>query len=144
VPEKHMKITLAKPQDRFSGLDDGGFLVYPNNYHCKFCNFGVYFTESSLSHGVNAYSGEQVKLPKLKGEERKLFESKVIENISTCCNCFALGFYCPKCEAPVAITFEFNDISYGLTRYKPMSIFELEVAPNKSLQAMPKSGAPEL
>ena len=107
----------------FSGLDDAGWLMYPNRFICLKCGFGVSFSQQSL---INAASYVWQKTPrqtKLKEKFYTFFESYVENIVGTSGYRFALDFHCPKCSSPYTLAFEYCEFHMASVRFKPIAVW---------------------
>jgi len=111
------------PESRFGGLDDKGFLVYPNAYDCYQCHYGVSFSQQSLQRSRDTHSllGSNGS----SGYEENLFSLHSTEWESPGEH-FAINIACPRCGAAVGIVFEATESLPGFIRFRPV----LVVAPS--------------
>ncbi len=115
-----MNIKEIIPSECFTGLDSNGWLVYPNNFLCPKCDYGVYFDQQSLENGsVN----HQEKPLKLNLEVALFFNNHIQKFLSNKYDRFILDFYCPKCQSPFVIGFESAEFHMSDWRFRPIVIF---------------------
>ncbi|MDQ6674428.1 MAG: hypothetical protein M3069_27465 [Chloroflexota bacterium] len=117
---QHIQVVSVEPAERFQGLDQLGMLIYPNRYVCPHCGYGVAFKETDFRR--HAGLPFPVNLPPELAASfvpavEVFLEAYRAEGI-------ILDFACPRCGAPVAIGFDWQEVHMAHLRSRPAMILE--------------------
>lgn len=115
VEQRHVAIS-------FIGLDDAGWLTFPNRYECARCGYGVTFTTASLG-AASTYRWQGFRRSKLHGEFVGAFDNVSEDFCGDDPERFVLDFHCPKCRLPTGIGFELYEFHMAAYKYRPLLVW---------------------
>ena len=123
-----MAIVAFPVTPSFWGLDESGWLVYPNRFICPKCEFGISFSQESLTAAASYVWESLPRHSKLRNHLSDLFHSVVDGVVKTSGDRFALDFHCPKCSSPYTLAFEQQEFHMAAYRFRPVAVWGLDDA----------------
>ena len=112
----------------FSGLDEAGWLTYPNRFICSKCEYGVSFSQSSLTHAASYKWKRERRTSKLEAGLSDLFDPFIESTVAQNLEGFALDFHCPKCSAAYTLILMDQEFHMASPRFRPLSVLALRNA----------------
>jgi hypothetical protein len=106
----------------FIGLDDAGWLTFPNRYECARCGYGVTFTTASLG-AASTYRWQGVRMSNLHDEFVGAFDDVSRVFCGDDPERFVLDFHCPKCRIATGICFEQYEFHMAAYKYRPLLVW---------------------
>lgn len=128
-----MKLEQGAADSFFFGLDEDGWLFFPNRFECGRCGFGVTFSSSALAN-ASAYRWNGARVSKLKGHSRGIFDEVERRFSGEDPERFFLDFHCPQCNLATGIGFQRYEFHMAAYRYRPLEVWTVDREEN----AMPQ------
>lgn len=117
-----MQVQQRDAASSFSGIDDAGWLRFPNRYECAQCGYGVTFSTAALGE-ASVYRWQGVRVSKLHGEFVGAFDDVSKAFCDGDPERFVLDFHCPKCTIPTVIAFEQYEFHMAAYKYRPLLVW---------------------
>ncbi len=121
-----MAIVVFPVAPSFWGLNETGWLGYPNRFICPKCQYGVSFSQESLTAAASYVWDNRPRQSKLGNDLSELFHSVVEGVVKTSRGRFALDFPCPKCSSPYTLAFEQQEFHMAAYRFRPLAVWGLD------------------
>ncbi|CAN7786619.1 hypothetical protein LJR034_008709 [Caballeronia sp. LjRoot34] len=120
-----MKLEQGAAASFFAGLDEDGWLFFPNRFECGRCGYGVTFSSSALVN-ASAYRWNGARVSKLKGYSRGIFDEVERRFSGEDPERFFLDFHCPQCRLATGIGFERYEFHMAAYRYRPLAVWTVD------------------